>query len=85
MSDTRGQWVVVVRDIIANDDSYVGPFHSDDRAEEIATRLRRDIEAVGAEHVLEAFTAWVVPASTDFEEFRDQMLADLEVMGYAAG
>lgn len=82
MSDTRGQWVVVVRDIPSNSDSYIGPFHSEERADEHAQRLRRDIEALGAGHVLEAFTEWVRPASVDFEEFRDEMLRDLEEMGY---
>ena len=84
MSETRGQWIVCVRDIPANDDSYVGPFHSEEKADEIATRLRKDIEAVGADHILEAFVVWVLPASTDLEEFRDEMLRDLEEMGYVS-
>jgi hypothetical protein len=83
VSDARGQWVVCVRDIAANDNTYVGPFHSEENADKVAVRLRRDIEAVGAGHLLEAFVEWVRPASTDLEEFRDEMLRDLEEMGYA--
>lgn len=82
MPDVRGQWIVCVRDIAANDNSYVGPYHSEDKADAIASRLRRDIEAVGADHLLEAFVEWVRPSSTDFDEFRDELLRDLEEMGY---
>jgi len=79
----RGQWIVCVRDIAANENSYVGPFHSEDKADSTAARLQRDIEAVGASHLLEAFVEWVRPASTEIEDFRDEMLRDLGEMGYA--
>lgn len=83
MPKTRGQWIVCVREIAGNDNSFVGPYHSEDKAEAVADRLRRDITAVQADHIIEAFVEWVRPSSTDLEEFRDEMLRDLEAMGYA--
>ena len=77
----RGQWVVALRDIPGNDEELVGPFHSEDKAEAVARRLRGDIEARGAAHVMEAIVRWV-RAGLDLEEMRDEMLRDLDAMGY---
>lgn len=80
---SRGQWVVCIRDLPSNTDEFLGPFHSEEKAEAVAERLRRDIAALSASHIVEAFTVWVRPASTELEEFRDELLADLGEMGYA--
>ena len=80
---TRGQWVVAVRDIPSNTDELVGPYHSEDKADGIARRLRRDIAAVGAEHIMEAVVYYVRPGSIEFDDVRDEMLRDLEELGYS--
>lgn len=79
---SSGQWVVAVRDIPSNTDEFVGPYHSEDKAEEIAQRLRRDIAAVGAEHLMEAIVHYVRPGSIEFDDVRDEMLRDLGQLGY---
>lgn len=77
----RGQWIVVLRDIPANEDELIGPYHSEEAAERVAERLRRDIAARAADHWLEAVAKWVRPG-LDIEEARDEMLRDLDEMGY---
>lgn len=81
MSAHRGHWIVCVRDIPGGEDSYLGVFTSEDRAEQLASRLRRDIAARGAQDSLDAIVQWVRP-HPEFEDFRDEMLADLERLGY---
>lgn len=79
---SRGQWVVVLRYISANDDELIGPYHSGEKAQAVADRLNRDISARWASHVMEAFVKFVRPGSIDLEEMRDEMLRDLEELGY---
>lgn len=79
----RGQWVVAVRDIPSNADEFVGPYHSEDKAEAVAHRLRRDIAAVGAEHIAEAVVHYVRPGSIEQDEVRDELLRDLAELGYS--
>lgn len=82
-AQSRGQWIVWLRDVPGGEDQFLGPFHSEERAHAVAERLRRDIAAVGCGFdTLDAGVEWVRPASTDFEDFRDEMLVDLEAMGY---
>lgn len=78
----RGQWIVCVRDISAGEDDYLGPFYSEDKAESVAKRLNRDLAAVGASDVLDAIVEWIQPG-LHIEQYRDDMLADLEKRGYA--
>ena len=80
---TRGQWIVAVRDIPSNTDEFLGPYHSEDKAEDVAHRLRRDIAAVGAGHVAEAVVHYVRAGSIEFDEVRDELLRDLEDLGYS--
>ena len=72
-----------MRDIPSNTDEFVGPYHSEDKAEAIAQRLRRDIAAVGAEHIMEAVVHYIRPSSIEFDDVRDEILRDLHEMGYA--
>lgn len=78
---SRGQWVVVVRDIPANEDQFVGPFTVEARANAVANRLTRDFAARGAENVMEAVVQWVRPG-VESEDLRDDLLAQLEESGY---
>jgi hypothetical protein len=77
-----GKWIVCVRDIPGAEDAYLGPFASVERAQAIAGRLRRDIEAVGASGSLDAIVEWVRPGG-EVETFRDEMLKDLARLGYS--
>jgi len=76
-----GLWTVCVRDMPSNTDDYIGSFRSEARAEEFCERLRRDVEAVGASHIIDVQVCWIRP-QIDTEEFRDELLRDLEEMGY---
>lgn len=78
---TWGTWIVCVRDIPGGEDDYLGPFRSQERAAAVARRLCRDIAARGAEGSLDAIVERVRPGG-DIEEYRDEMLANLEKGGY---
>lgn len=77
-----GSWVVCIRDLPSNTDEYLGYFRSEDRADALADRLRRDVEAVGASHIIDVNVCWVRP-EPEHEDARDTLLAELEEMGYA--
>jgi hypothetical protein len=79
---STGSWVVCIRDLPSNTDEYLGYFRSEDRAEAVARRLRGDVEAVGASHVIDVTVCFVRPMP-EHEDARDELLADLEEMGYA--
>lgn len=79
---SQGQWIVAVRDIPSNTDEFLGPYHSEDKADTVARRFNRDIDAVGASNIAEAVVHWVRPGSIDEEELRDEMLRDLAELGY---
>lgn len=82
MADSmRGQWIVCVRDILSGNDDYLGPYHSEDKADEVAKRLNLNIAAVGASEVLDAIVEWVRPG-LDIEQYRDDMLRELAETGY---
>lgn len=81
MNEHRGSWIVCVRDIPAGEDTYLGFFIVEQRARDLAERLRRDIAARGAEGVMDAIVEWVRP-HPEFEDFRDEMLRGLEECGY---
>lgn len=82
MGEHRGQWVVVVRDIPANEDQFIGPFTVEERADSLASRLNRDFAARGAAAVMEAVVRWLRPG-VEAEDLRDDLLAQLEDGGYA--
>ena len=77
-----GSWVICIRDLPSNTDEYLGWFRSEARAESVAARLRRDVEAVGASHIIDVTVHWVEPEA-GHEDVRDRLLADLEEMSYA--
>ena len=78
----QGQWIVCVRDILSGNDDYLGPYRSEDKAEDVARRLNRDLVAVGASHILDAIVEWVRPG-LDVEQYRDEMLQTLDEHGYS--
>ena len=79
----RGMWIVCVRDVPAGEDQYLGPFASEEKAQAIAERLRRDFAAVGAgDTVIDAIVEWMQPGA-EFTDLRDKLLADLAEVGYS--
>lgn len=80
-ADGRGQWVVVIRDVPANEDRFVGPFTVEARADAAAARLTRDFATRGASDVMDAVVRWVRPG-VEIEDVRDDLLAQLEEGGY---
>lgn len=81
MAETRGQWIVCLRDIPSGEDEYLGPYHSDEKAQAVADRLNRDIAARGAGGTVDAIVEWVRPG-IELEEIRDEMLVGLDDLGY---
>lgn len=48
----RGQWIVCLVDLPSGQTEYIGPFHSEERADEVARRLRLNINTIGATEVV---------------------------------
>lgn len=77
-----GQWVVVIRDIPANEYKLLlGPFRDEKRAVAAARRINGDFAARRAQNVMEAVVKWMQPGAEE-RDVREELIAELIEGGY---
>lgn len=72
-------WIVCVG--VEAQDSYLGPYRTQEAAERVRRRLDRDIAKRGASEFLYV-NVEPLRRGGDLPDFREEMLADLEAAGY---
>jgi hypothetical protein len=79
--DRFQQWIVCLRDIPAGEDTYLGPYRTEEGAARVARKLNRDIAARGATLLYDALVE-PLRSGGDLMAFREELLADLDAAGY---
>lgn len=77
-------WIVCVRDVSSGNDTYIGPYRSNDTARGVAERLLMNIKACGATDEFDAIVEEIRNGG-DYPAFRDELIDQMASRGYMKG